>query len=161
MGRSLRVDRVSLSYMEPWPHFTQDAWNRHQQAGINGDVYIHSEDELYAVGSELGITGRFARQLCDPVMRALNTLHHLQGMSSMRFADLHALCSPGDRDPIADVCFALVDGSYNPNNICMVGELKTPWTITDRDLNLQQIQSDNSSILERLIGMFKPPRCCF
>ena len=143
---SIHSDRVSLAYMQQWDSFVRDAFDLFRQTPITHEVTIHDEDELYTVGNELGLTGRFIRNLCDPVIKALKPL---LGMSSMRFADIQAICHASDVVP--DVSLGLVNSERTPDNVYLVGELKTSWTVPEAYMRLNQ--PNTSYHLEPLIGM--------
>ncbi|KUM65205.1 hypothetical protein ACN42_g1852 [Penicillium freii] len=142
---SIHGDRVSLSYMHEWYSFAQDAFALFQHMPITHDVAVQDEDELYTVGNETGVSGRFVRNLCDPVMKALQPLPE---MSSMRFADIQAIAQANEIVP--DISLGLVNDERTPDNVYLVGELKTPWTIPEAFMRLNQ---PNTSLhLEPLIG---------
>lgn len=131
--------------MSEWHSFTEDALQVFREAGVSHNVPFHDETELYTVGNELGVSGRFVRNLCDPVMKALEPL---PCMASIRFADFQAISTPGDVVP--DVCLGLVAVVPTPDNVHLVGEVKTPWTISDAYLHLNR--PNTSYHLEPLIG---------
>ncbi|KAJ5279315.1 hypothetical protein N7478_004687 [Penicillium angulare] len=141
---SVSADRVALTYLVPWDSFAQDAFETFRLADISHNVPVNDESELYTVGNELGLSGRFVRNLCDPVMKALKPL---PGMQSMRFADFQALSRSNDTVP--DVCFGLISIDPSVDNVCLAGELKTPWTVEDTSLHLNTPRSYH---LEYLIG---------
>jgi hypothetical protein len=74
--------------MSEWHSFSTDAFCCFQQADFSHQVRVHDETELYTVGNEIGVSGRFVRNICDPVMKALEAL---PGMGSIRFADFQAI----------------------------------------------------------------------
>ncbi|PKX97569.1 uncharacterized protein P174DRAFT_449176 [Aspergillus novofumigatus IBT 16806] len=141
---SIHSDRLALTFMSEWRSFTRDAFQVFREAGITHEVPFHDETELYTVGNELGVSGRFVRNLCDPVMKALAPL---PGMASIRFADFQA--SSTSEDVVPDVCLGLIAIDPTPDNVYLVGELKTPWTIPDAYLHLNR---PTSYRLEPLIG---------
>lgn len=143
---SIHSDRLALAFMSEWSSFTRDALEVFQDAGITHEVPIHDETELYTVGNQLGVTGRFVRNLCDPVMKALEPL---PGMASIRFADFQAISTSGDIVP--DVCLGLIAVDPTADNVYLVGELKTPWTIDNAYLHLNR--PNTSYHLEPLIGL--------
>ncbi|KAJ5921427.1 hypothetical protein N7466_009753 [Penicillium verhagenii] len=77
-----------------------------------------------------GLSGRLVGNLCDPVMRAIAPLE-LEGMEGIRFADFQALSTP--EMAIPDVCLGLVSDP-TPENVYLVGEFKTPWTVPETHL---------------------------
>ncbi|KAJ5948269.1 hypothetical protein N7466_001284 [Penicillium verhagenii] len=142
---SIHPDRLSLAYMSPWNTFATDAYQVFQEADIAHEVPLNDETELYTVGNELGLTGRFVRNVCDPVIKALEPV---LGMASIRFADFQAISTP--EATIPDVCLGLIATRPRPNNVHLVGEMKTPWTILDEYLHLNR--PSTSPRLEPLIG---------
>lgn len=85
---SVHNDRVALGYMGHWAWFVQEVMTMFHSTQITHQVPINNESEKYAVGSELGLSGRFIRNICDPAIQALMPLPE---MSSVRFADIQAL----------------------------------------------------------------------
>jgi hypothetical protein len=71
---SIHSDRLALTYMSPWHSFTTDAMQALQEGRLQHMVAFQDETELYTVGNELGLSGRFVRNVCDPVMKALKPL---------------------------------------------------------------------------------------
>ncbi|CAG7940607.1 unnamed protein product [Penicillium salamii] len=142
---SIHSDRLSVAYMSLWSTFQRDAFRVLQEAGISHEVPLNDETELYTVGNELGLTGRFVRNVCDPVIKALELV---PGMASTRFADFQAISTA--QMTVPDVCLGLVATGLDPHNVYVVGEMKTPWTIAGTDLNINRHES--SFRLEPLIG---------
>lgn len=146
---SIYSDHLALTFMSEWHSFREDALQVFREAGVSHNVPFHDETELYTVGNELGVSGRFVRNLCDPVMKALEPL---PSMASIRFADFQAISTPGDVVP--DVCLGLVAVVPTPDNVHLVGEVKTPWTIPDAYIHLNR--PNTSYHLEPLIGLPSP-----
>ncbi|KAK9623668.1 hypothetical protein V6Z94_004575 [Aspergillus fumigatus] len=142
---SIYSDHLALTFMSEWHSFREDALQVFREAGVSHNVPFHDETELYTVGNEFGVSGRFVRNLCDPVMKALEPL---PSMASIRFADFQAISTPGDVVP--DVCLGLVAVVPTPDNVHLVGEVKTPWTIPDAYIHLNR--PNTSYHLEPLIG---------
>ncbi|KAJ5779246.1 hypothetical protein N7457_006966 [Penicillium paradoxum] len=145
---SVHTDRVALGYMGHWVSFVQDVMAMFHAAAITHQVPVHNESENYVVGSELGLSGRFVRNLCDPVIEALIPLPE---MSSTRFADIQALTVHGTVIP--DVAFGLVaqpEPLDSLARISMVGEFKTPWTVGLHQMDITRPNPDLR--LENLIG---------
>lgn len=59
--------------MSEWHSFITDTFQAFQADGITHEVPLHDETELYTVGNEIGLSGRFVRNLCDPVIKALGS----------------------------------------------------------------------------------------
>lgn len=53
--------------MSEWHSFTKDAFQAFLEADITHEVSFYDETELYTVRNELGVSGSFVRNLCDPV----------------------------------------------------------------------------------------------
>ncbi|KAJ5146156.1 uncharacterized protein N7515_000720 [Penicillium bovifimosum] len=146
LNASINLHRLALTYMSEWHSFTSDAFQVFREAEIIHEVPLHDETELYTVGNELGVFGRFVRNLCDPVMRALEPS---LGTTAIRFADFQAISSYSLQDSVPDVCLGLIAADPTPDNVHLVAELKTPWTIPDAYLHLNRPTSHH---LESLIG---------
>ncbi|KAJ5959514.1 uncharacterized protein N7479_006664 [Penicillium vulpinum] len=145
LNPSIHSDRLSVAYMSLWSTFQTDACRVFQQADIAHEVPLNDETELYTVGNELGLTGRFVRNVCDPVIKALELV---PGMASIRFADIQAISTT--QMTVPDVCLGLVATNLRTGNVHLVGEMKTPWSISDEDLHINRPES--SFRLEPLIG---------
>lgn len=150
---SVHADRVALGYMHHWSSFEDDVMHMFRSVSVTHEVPIHDESEHYVVGNELGLTGRFVRNLCGPVMAALRALPQ---MSSMHFADIQAFHIHGGVIP--DLTFGLVarPEPFDPldpfDPISMVGELETPWTVGLSQMDITSRTPD--PCLESLIGIF-------
>lgn len=96
--------------------------------------------ELYVVDNELGLSGRFIRNLCDQVMKAPKLLPN---MRPMRFADIQAICHANGIVP--DVSLGLVKNERTPDNVCLVGELTVLQYGTGHDLVISGIHSTKLS----------------
>lgn len=144
-NQSIHSDRLALAFMSEWHSFQTDALRCFREARITHEVPIHDETEVYTVGNEIGVSGRFIRNICDPVMKALKPLHV---MNEIRFADYQAISIPDDNIP--DVCLGVVSVNPTPDNVSLVGEFKTPWTSPDAFLHLNR--PNTSYHLEPLIG---------
>ena len=144
---SVHSDRLSLARMSEWRSFSEDALRAFHEAGITHEVPFQDETELYTVGTKHGVSGRFVRNLCDPVMRALAPL---PGMESIRFADFPALSTSDDILP--DICLGRIADDPTPDNVYLVGEIKTRWTIPEAYLQLNRPSA--SFRLEPLMGTF-------
>ncbi|KGO77680.1 hypothetical protein PITC_071640 [Penicillium italicum] len=138
-------ERLSVTYMRPWPEFIDDVKSRLHGIAFAHLIPLNDETEPYQVGSELGVTGRFVRNVCDPVVKAITPL---PGMARITFADVQALACTGDVIP--DVSLGLIQAVADPANILMVGEIKTPWTTY---LDNMRLNRPNEAIrLEPLMG---------
>lgn len=133
--------------MHQWHAFIDEIRSIYHATDFTHDVPCNDETEPYTVGSELGLTARFVRNLCDPVAKALTPLPH---MDKLIFADIQSI-APID-NVIPDVRLGLVAESANVSNVIMVGELETPWTTF-----LQPVTVENPSyapLIESLMGKF-------
>jgi hypothetical protein len=128
---------MALIYDRRFPRF--------QEAGFIHKIPLNDETELYTVGNECGVFGRFVRNLCDPVMRALEPS---LGTTEIRFAGFQAI--PSLQESVPDVCLGLIAANPTPDNVHLVAELKTPSTILDAYLHLNR---PTPYYLEPLIGL--------
>jgi hypothetical protein len=145
---SISGEILSLAYMHPWTTFATDLSQVFEVAAprITHQVRLLDESEVYTVGNKFGLTGRFVRNVCDPVMKSLQPLEE---MESIRFGDFQAISDY--ENTIPDVCFGLVHKYPETTNAYLVGEFKTPWKISRRALLLDQ--PNPSPRLEPLIGL--------
>jgi hypothetical protein len=106
----------------------------------------NDETEPYTVGNELGPTGRFVRNLCDPVIKATTPLPNMAGLT---FADIQALAYT--EDVIPDVCLGILSSRANIHNVLMVGGIKTPWTTRLQNIRLSNL--GHAPLLEPIMGL--------
>ncbi|KAJ5749894.1 hypothetical protein N7533_006922 [Penicillium manginii] len=120
---SISGEILSLAYMHPWTTFATDLSQVFEVAAprITHQVRLLDESEVYTVGNKFGLTGRFVRNVCDPVMKSLQPLEE---MESIRFGDFQAISDY--ENTIPDVCFGLVHKYPETTNAYLVGEFKTP-----------------------------------
>ena len=106
------------------------------------------EGDSYFVGSELGLTTRFARHVCEPVAKALS-----QSNQPLKFGDLQALIP----NPlvIPDVALAIFGAEIPPRNprttLIAAGELKTWWTVNLSDVTVRS-RLERRTYLEPFVG---------
>jgi hypothetical protein len=131
----------------------EEAMNLFQSTQLNHEDPIHNESEVYVVGSKLGISGRFVRNLCDPVTEALRPL----SQTSVRFGDIQALIPTARAVP--DIAFGLLGTGFTASykGIYMVGEYKTPWTVYPDEMIIDCANPDPR--LETLIGILHQLIC--
>lgn len=120
--------------------FVHDAFDLFQRKPITREVNFHDEVELYVVDNELGLSGRFIRNLCNQVMKAPKLLLN---MPPMRFADIQAIRHANDIVP--DVSLGLVKNERTPDNVCLGGELTVLQYGTGHDLVISGIHSTKLS----------------
>ncbi|KAB8231166.1 uncharacterized protein BDW43DRAFT_313248 [Aspergillus alliaceus] len=76
---------------------------------------------IFVIGSERGLTGRFVKHFCDPVIKVLATTQ----LSNLTFGDYHA-ADPSDASRnVPDVVMLMLPES----EAMAVGKLKTFWTV--------------------------------
>lgn len=112
--------------MGHWVSFTQAVMDMLRSTSIMHEVSMNKKNESYVVGCELGLSGRFVRNLCDPVIQALILLPE---MYCVRFGDIQALTSGGVVPDIAFDPVVDLESSSSIEDISLVGEFKTPWTV--------------------------------
>ncbi|KAJ5213600.1 hypothetical protein N7449_000769 [Penicillium cf. viridicatum] len=141
---SVSNERLCASYMRVWPDFQQQALEACNSITFTRDVSVTDspEGDLYFVGSELGLTTRFARHVCDAVSKALSVSNLL-----LQFGDMQAI----RQNPliIPDVTLAIL-GS-DPARLIAVGELKTWWTVNLEEITVMS-DLDVRRYLEPFIG---------
>ncbi|KAJ5521665.1 hypothetical protein N7527_005780 [Penicillium freii] len=136
--------RLCASYMHIWPDFQQQALEACNSLTFTSDISVTDspKGDLYFVGSELGLTTRFARHVCDAVSKALSVSNLL-----LQFGDMQAI----RQNPliIPDVTLAILRS--DPGTLIAAGELKTWWTVNLEEITVMS-DLDMRRYLEPFIG---------
>ncbi|KAJ5893476.1 hypothetical protein N7495_005167 [Penicillium taxi] len=111
--------KFNLDNLTEWNTFSRDIHNALQTVDLDVMVPVDVKTDKYIIGSELGLTGRFTKHVCDPVVNALIAVR-----VPLRFADRQAIPPPATM--IADIVLSKRD--VTPPSVIMVIELKTLWT---------------------------------
>lgn len=124
---SISNESLSACYMHIWPDFQRQVLDAYNSITFTSDISITDspEGDFYCVGSELGLTTRFVRYVCDPVTKALSVSDLSLQFGDMQSFRQHPLIIP-------DVTLAILGSS--PARLIAAGELKTWWTV-----NLEEI----------------------
>ncbi|EHA21124.1 hypothetical protein ASPNIDRAFT_123131, partial [Aspergillus niger ATCC 1015] len=96
---SITSESVSARFLREWNNFNE---------------------ETFAVGSGLGLTGRFSKHICDAVTKALS----VTSLSHLRFGDYQTI-RPFESDKIPNLVMLTVPR----HKILLGGEIKTFWTV--------------------------------
>ncbi|KAI5811425.1 hypothetical protein DFH27DRAFT_620698 [Peziza echinospora] len=125
---SVRNVRLARSCMHLWPNFLENVKATIQGLNLNGMISVHDriEGELYYVGNELGLTGRFVENLGVPVTKAYRYGNDDPALNGLRFGDYHAAAHMGT--PLFPAVAILKDDHHGCVLRC-VGEIKTFWTL--------------------------------
>ncbi|ODM14483.1 hypothetical protein SI65_10105 [Aspergillus cristatus] len=91
-------ENVSARFFYEWENFESDVIRACASLDLSQLVSLTDEVEEYRTASELGLTGRFSKHVCDAVMKALSVTH----LSNMKFGDYQAL-PPHDAEKVPDV----------------------------------------------------------
>ena len=142
---------VSATFFAPWPSFYDDIRIALQSMDLNGQVSLIESriGERYLTGNELGLTTRFARNLCDPVSEALSVTN----MRDIMFGDIHSVRKTTMEIP--DLVMVKLVNPEQPNRettiLVLVGDMKTYWTL---ELELYPVTSrvEELTELERPVG---------
>ncbi|KUM56964.1 hypothetical protein ACN42_g10237 [Penicillium freii] len=130
--------------MHIWPDFQQQALEACNSLTFTSDISVTDspKGDLYFVGSELGLTTRFARHVCDAVSKALSVSNLL-----LQFGDMQAI----RQNPliIPDVTLAILRS--DPGTLIAAGELKTWWTVNLEEITVMS-DLDMRRYLEPFIG---------
>jgi hypothetical protein len=148
---SVSDETLCATYMHLWTNFETQV--RDAVASLNFTDLVSLTDAVegdsYYVGSELGLTTRFARHICDPVSKAMSVTN-----VPLRFGDLQAL-RPNPTS-IPDVTLAIFQHGTPPSaetaTLIAAGELKTWWTV-DLEHHTVTHPVDVRNYLEPFIGM--------
>ena len=123
---------ISLRFFHEWQSFKQDVLEASAPLDLSYPVpYTDDVSESYVVGSELGLTGRFSKNVCDPVSKVFATtcLPHL------KFGDYQSSAGPTDTSQVPDITMFNTTGPPRP---AAVGELKTFWTVELEDYSIRE-----------------------
>lgn len=141
---SVSNERLCATYMHVWPDFERQALDACNSITFTTDVSVTDspEGDLYFVGSELGLTTRFARHVCDAVSKALSVSN-----LPLQFGDIQAI----RQHPliIPDVTLAIL--ASHPATLIAAGELKTWWTVDLEEITVMS-DLDERRYLEPFIG---------
>ncbi|KAJ5229439.1 hypothetical protein N7489_010147 [Penicillium chrysogenum] len=141
---SVSRERLCASYMRVWPDFQQQALEACSSITFTGDVSVTDspEGDLYFVGSELGLTTRFARHVCDAVSKALSVSN-----LPLQFGDMQAI----RQNPLIIPGVTLAILGSNPARLIAAGVLKTWWTVDLEEITVTS-DLDVRRYLEPFIG---------
>lgn len=85
---SLSSETVSLQSLQEWPTFEQDVLQACSGLDLSLPVPLtDDQSENFIVGSELGLTGRFSKHICDAVTKALPATN----LSNLKCGDCQVL----------------------------------------------------------------------
>ncbi|PYI10207.1 hypothetical protein BO78DRAFT_306364 [Aspergillus sclerotiicarbonarius CBS 121057] len=119
---SMSGESISLRFFKEWENFRSDVLQACATVDLSQHVPLTDDQtENHALGSELGLTGRFSKHICDAVSKALSVTH----LSSLKFGDYQAFSPPREADSVPDVVMLTLPDATP----VAVGELKTYWTV--------------------------------
>lgn len=125
---SVSDETLCATYMHLWTNFETQVLDAVASLNFTDLVSLTDvvEGDFYFVGSDLGLTTRFARHVCDPVSKALSVTN-----VPLQFGDLQAL-RPNPAI-IPDVTLANFGHGTTPSvgtaTLIAAGELRTWWTV--------------------------------
>ncbi|KAK2809220.1 hypothetical protein FQN50_004056 [Emmonsiellopsis sp. PD_5] len=122
---SVSAERVSAELLHPWPNFPERVREVLQSVDLSGQVdsINAAEREFFSVGSELGLTGRVAQNLCVPVAKALAVAH----LPNLRFGDAQAILQTQGLPDIIGFLSRDVSRGQDEPLLILAMELKTDW----------------------------------
>ena len=122
---------ISLRFFHEWESFKQDVLEASDSLDLSHPVpYTDDVSETYVVGSELGLTGRFSKNVCDPVSKVFATC-----LSHLKFGDYQSSAGPTDTSQVPDITLFNTTGPPRP---AAVGELKSFWTVELEDYSIRE-----------------------
>ncbi|KAJ6188727.1 hypothetical protein N7519_003635 [Penicillium mononematosum] len=123
---------ISLRFFHEWQSFKQDVLEASDSLDLSHPVpYTDDVSESYIVGSELGLTGRFSKNVCDPVSKVFATT----GLSHLKFGDYQSSAGPTDTSQVPDITMFNTTGPPRP---AAVGELRSFWTVELEDYSIRE-----------------------
>ncbi|RHZ51202.1 hypothetical protein CDV55_100908 [Aspergillus turcosus] len=124
---SISGEDISARFLHEWIGFPRQVLTLCNTLNLDANVSITDDsdtNERYVVGSELGLTGRFSKSICDAVAKVLSVTE----LAHLTFGDFQAAAHTDSRD-VPDVVLL----SLPRSNVITVGELKTFWTVLLED----------------------------
>lgn len=126
------------SFMHPWTTFDQEI--RSALATLNLDFQVPHMDfaggEVYLVGNELGLSGRFVNNVCVPVAKVLSRSSH----PSLVIGDIQAFTITSDIVPDVSIGVTM-NNNDRFTEVKLVGEFKTFWTLELAQLSVSNLAS--------------------
>lgn len=122
---SVSSEFLHETFMQPWTTFEQDVRLALRGLDLNFEV-PHNDfagDEIYLVGNETGLSGRFVNNVCIPVARILT--HSSQPHFVIGDIQSFMVTPP----IVPDVSVGITITSDSITQIKIVGEFKTWWTL--------------------------------
>lgn len=121
MHPSRSEEFVSARFFHEWKNFEADVIEACNSVDFSQLVPLTDEAEDHRTASEMGLTGRFTKHVCDAVTKALSVTH----LSNMKFGDYQALPNY-DPEKVPDIIML----SVLEVMALLVGVLKTEWTLS-------------------------------
>lgn len=125
---SVSHEWLNQRFIHQWTTFDQEIRSALESLDLNFQIaHIDSPSgEVYLVGNEIGLSGRFVNNVCEPVAKIL--VHASQ--PALVMGDIQAFRGPTS-NVIPDISIGVTLSSNNSNpQAKIVGELKTFWTVT-------------------------------
>ncbi|KAJ5356346.1 hypothetical protein N7517_010955 [Penicillium concentricum] len=123
---------ISLRVFHEWQSFKQDVLEASDSLDLSHPVpYTDDVSESYVVGSELGLTGRFSKNVCDPVSKVFATTC----LSHLKFSDYQSSAGPTGTSQVPEFTMFNTTGPPRP---AAVGELKSFWTVELEDYSIRE-----------------------
>ncbi|KAH2643829.1 hypothetical protein KXV79_004719 [Aspergillus fumigatus] len=133
LNASVSRERLHESYMHPWTTLDQEIRSALARLNLNFQV-THVDfagSEVYLVGNEIGLSGRFINNVCVPVAKVLAN----SSQSSLVIGDVQAfLLTP---EVVPDVSIGVtMKNDDGITEVKVVGEFKTFWTLELAELSV-------------------------
>ncbi|KAF9253372.1 hypothetical protein DTO027I6_3417 [Penicillium roqueforti] len=123
---------ISLRFFHEWQSFKQDVLEASDSLDLSHPVpYTDDVSESYVVGSGLGLTGRFSKNVYDPVSKVFATTC----LSHLKFGDYQSSAGPTDTSQVPHITMFNTMGPPRP---AAVGELKSFWTVELEDYSIRE-----------------------
>lgn len=122
---SLSHESLNPSFLHQWTTFGQEIRSALASLDLNFQVAHVDFPEVYLVGNEIGLSGRFVNNVCQPVAKVLTH----QSQPSLVIGDIQAFQVPTS-DVVPDVAIGVtLFSDINDTSVKIVGEFKTFWTV--------------------------------
>ena len=116
---SIPTETISARFIHEWQNFESEVLEACDSLDLSRKLSSTDETEDWRLGSELGLTGRFAKHVGDAVTKALSVTE----LAGVKFGDYQCV-EPYDASKVPDMILLEL-----PEVALLVGEMKTYWTL--------------------------------
>jgi hypothetical protein len=139
---SVSTEWLHQRFIHQWTTFDQEIRSALASLDLNFQIAHIDSPSVYLVGNEIGLSGRFVNNVCEPVAKILVRA----SQPAMVMGDMQAFEAPTS-DVIPDISIGVTLFSNDSEaQVKIVGELKTYWTVA-----LDRFSPSNPVILRQFL----------